>query len=35
MTKDHLIYYLTNQKMKREVISTITIGEIIVFTNKN
>ena len=34
-TKDCCVYYLVNQKMKREVIDTITIGEIIVFSSKS
>ena len=34
-TKDCSVYYLVNQKMKKEVIDTITIGEIIVFSSKS
>jgi hypothetical protein len=33
-TKDVDIYYLTNQKYKRQLISTIAIGEVIVYSRK-
>jgi len=33
-TKDVGIYYLTNQKYKRQLIETIAIGEIIVYSKK-
>ena len=33
-TKDVSIYYLTNQKYKRQLIETIAIGEVIVYSRK-
>ena len=34
-TKDQQTFYLTNHKLKKEVVNTITIGEVIVFSQKN